>query len=117
MKPFFNNDPMPSEKNTSQTASKAWLLRNGNQPYNLGHTKRCGASTRAGGACLQPAMANGRCRLHGGLSTGAKTAEGKVRQQASVFKHGEYTKASKQRSREVRELMRHCKRSLEDWRL
>jgi hypothetical protein len=74
MKPFFNNDPMPSEKNNG----KVWVLRNGNQPYNLGHTKRCGAFTRAGGACLQPAMGNGRCRLHGGLSTGAKTPKGRA---------------------------------------
>lgn len=30
--------------------------------------KECGAKTRAGGKCKQPAMANGRCRLHGGKS-------------------------------------------------
>ncbi|MDF2972517.1 MAG: hypothetical protein K0R61_2967 [Microvirga sp.] len=26
--------------------------------------------------CCQPAMPNGRCRLHGGLSTGPRTPEG-----------------------------------------
>ncbi len=31
----------------------------------------CGAKTRSGGTCKQPAMPNGRCRLHGGKSTGA----------------------------------------------
>jgi len=30
--------------------------------------KFCGARTRAGGTCKQPAMKNGRCRLHGGKS-------------------------------------------------
>src|SRR5215218_3731776 len=28
----------------------------------------CGAKTRSGGECRQPAMANGRCRMHGGRS-------------------------------------------------
>ena len=28
----------------------------------------CGAKTRSGGSCRQPAMPNGRCRLHGGKS-------------------------------------------------
>ena len=29
--------------------------------------KRCGAKTRAGHPCGRYAMANGRCRLHGGV--------------------------------------------------
>jgi hypothetical protein len=32
---------------------------------------RCGARTRSGRSCRSPAMPNGRCRLHGGLSPGA----------------------------------------------
>ena len=37
---------------------------------------RCGAKTRRGTACQCPAnKKNGRCRLHGGASTGAKTQE------------------------------------------
>ncbi|MDO4657915.1 HGGxSTG domain-containing protein [Kingella sp. (in: b-proteobacteria)] len=31
----------------------------------------CGAKTRAGKPCQNVAMANGRCRMHGGKSTGA----------------------------------------------
>jgi hypothetical protein len=31
---------------------------------------RCGARTRRGDSCEGPAMANGRCRFHGGKSTG-----------------------------------------------
>lgn len=43
--------------------------------------KKCGAKARskANMPCLKPAMLNGRCRLHGGLSTGAKTKEGKLK--------------------------------------
>jgi hypothetical protein len=37
---------------------------------------RCGSRTRAGTPCRQAAMGNGRCRMHGGLSTGPRTAEG-----------------------------------------
>jgi hypothetical protein len=34
--------------------------------------RRCGAKTRAGGACQCPAIrGRNRCRLHGGRSTGA----------------------------------------------
>ena len=48
---------------------------------------KCEARTRSGGQCRAPAAwdkmldrpRNGRCRLHGGLSTGPKTDEGKRR--------------------------------------
>lgn len=33
---------------------------------------KCGAKTRAGTPCKNSAMANGRCRMHGGKSTGAR---------------------------------------------
>ena len=39
----------------------------------------CGARTRAGSPCLGKARANGRCRLHGGMSTGPRTGEGRRR--------------------------------------
>ena len=41
--------------------------------------RTCGARTRRGTPCRALGLANGRCRNHGGLSTGAKTAEGKAR--------------------------------------
>lgn len=38
----------------------------------------CGAKTRGGWPCKQRVLyANGRCKFHGGLSTGPKTEEGK----------------------------------------
>jgi len=42
-------------------------------------TPRCGAHARSTGeSCKAKAMENGRCRNHGGMSTGAKTEEGKA---------------------------------------
>lgn len=39
----------------------------------------CGAKTRAGGTCKAKAVpGKSRCRLHGGLSTGPKTATGRA---------------------------------------
>jgi hypothetical protein len=55
---------------------------------------RCGAKTRRGTACQCPAMKNGRCRLHGGLSTGPKTEEGRAR--CGNWKHGLYSKGAKE---------------------
>lgn len=42
----------------------------------------CGAKTRKGQACRCLALKNGRCRLHGGLSTGPKTKDGWARTHA-----------------------------------
>ncbi|MCG5073031.1 HGGxSTG domain-containing protein [Paraburkholderia tagetis] len=40
----------------------------------------CDARTRAGTPCRRLDLyANGRCKLHGGLSTGPRTTEGKAR--------------------------------------
>ena len=56
--------------------------------------QRCGARTRRGTACQKPPL-NGktRCRLHGGLSTGPRTAEGKARIAAAHWKHGRRSRA------------------------
>jgi hypothetical protein len=51
---------------------------------------RCGARTRAGCGCRAPAMANGRCRMHGGASTGPRTEEGRARLRAAHMTHGGY---------------------------
>ena len=51
--------------------------------------KRCGAMTRNAKACKSPAMKNGRCRMHGGKSTGAPRGERHGR-----YKHGVFTKES-----------------------
>lgn len=67
----------------------------------------CGAkSKRTGQPCRQPAMKNGRCRLHGGKSTGPKTPEGLAHAKKSNWKHGFYSAEAKEERREIRELFR-----------
>ena len=47
----------------------------------------CGAKTRAGTPCkLTSIYENGRCKFHGGLSTGPTTQEGKRRSALNGFK-------------------------------
>jgi hypothetical protein len=72
---------------TPQDRRRGWL-KNGNPPGDLTTAPRCGAKTRRGTSCQCPAMKNGRCRLHGGLSTGARTPEGIERIRRAVTKHG-----------------------------
>ena len=52
---------------------------------------RCEAKTRDGNSCRSPAMPNGRCRMHGGASTGPRTAEGLARIRKARTKHGRYS--------------------------
>jgi hypothetical protein len=66
---------------------RGWL-RHDNRPGDYAKAPRCGARTRSGGCCRQPAMKNGRCRMHGGLSTGPRTAEGLARSRRARWKHG-----------------------------
>jgi hypothetical protein len=62
----------------------------------------CGAKNRQGMPCGQKAVyLNGRCRFHGGLSTGPTTVEGKRRSIAAM--RAGY-KAWLDRTREAKEL-------------
>ena len=55
--------------------------------------KRCLAKTRRGTLCQKPAIkGKGRCQLHGGRSTGPKTAEGLKRLAELNTVHGQRTK-------------------------
>ena len=51
-------------------------------------------------------MANGRCRMHGGPSTGPRTPEGLERSRRSSWKHGHYSAEAKQVRREARQQYR-----------
>ena len=52
---------------------------------------RCGAKTRSGVLCAKfPMEGKRRYRLHGGLSTGPKTAAGREAISAANTKHGHY---------------------------
>ena len=56
--------------------------------------QRCGAKTRRGTHCQRPAnKRNGRCRLHGGQSSGPKTEEGRAKIAAVNTTTGQHTKA------------------------
>ena len=80
-------------------------LKNGAPAGNPTLAPRCGARTRAGIACLQPAMRNGRCRLHGGHSTGPRTEEGLRRLRAARTKHGFWDQESRAFRRSFAELL------------
>ena len=96
-------------------AKRGWL-RNGNPPGDFTKAKRCGArSKRSGNPCRQPAMKNGRCRLHGGLSTGPKTKEGLARSIAARLKHGAYSQTFKNEVREINQAIREANRFLKEF--
>lgn len=69
--------------------------KNGNSPGDFTKAPRCGAKTRKKYLCPQPAMKNGKCRFHGGKSTGPRTREGLERMRQSKLKHGKFTKEMK----------------------
>jgi len=81
--------PLPST--ASLSPDRRGRLKNGARPGDFLAAPRCGARTRCGASCRQPAMANGRCRMHGGLSTGPRTAAGRERCRRARLTHGGYS--------------------------
>jgi hypothetical protein len=72
---------------------------------------RCGAKKRRKGTpCGSPAMANGRCRIHGGLSTGPKTAKGIENIRRTHWKHGQRSAEAIRQRKEGMALRREIKR-------
>ena len=76
----------------------------------------CGAKTRSGEPCSKfPIKGKRRCRLHGGLSSGPKTAEGRARISAANTRHGKYRNWRAHREKEkyyfgeIRRIMREAK--------
>ncbi|HZF35445.1 MAG TPA: HGGxSTG domain-containing protein [Candidatus Angelobacter sp.] len=63
-------------------------LNNGNPGGDFLAAPRCGARTRGSCSCRQPAMANGRCRFHGGKSTGPRSEAGRARARSNRLVHG-----------------------------
>src|SRR5262249_8568558 len=92
--------PLPSV--ASLPPDRRGRLRNGARPGDFLAAPRCGARTRCGGSCRQPAMANGRCRMHGGLSTGPRTPEGRARCARARLTHGAYSAATRALNAEAR---------------
>ena len=104
--PESGEDPMNGGRGHTGCApvsrADSGRLRNGNPPGDLRKVRRCGAKNRRGLSCRSPAMANGRCRLHGGLSTGPRTAEGIAAIRRARTVHGYYSAvavADRRRSR------------------
>jgi hypothetical protein len=87
-------------------------LKNGNPAGDFLAAPRCGARTRCGGSCRQPAMPNGRCRLHGGLSTGPRTPDGLARSRRARWKHGARSAEVTALRREVRMRLRRVRTAL-----
>ena len=105
---------MKKNNNELHVKRQGWL-KNENPPGDFLAAPRCGAKTRKGQSCCQPAMKNGRCRLHGGKSTGPKTREGKERSRMSNYKHGYYSQSQKLQRKLLRKKLREYKQSLEEW--
>jgi hypothetical protein len=64
---------------------------------------RCGArSKRTGKPCRGAAMPNGRCKFHGGKSTGPRTPEGLARSRRANWKHGHFSREAKAERSRVR---------------
>jgi hypothetical protein len=85
--------PKKAETPHDCRSPRGWL-KYGNTPYDIKKVRRCGARNRRGTACGSPAMRNGRCRLHGGLSTGPKTAQGIQRIRRANTKHDFFSAAA-----------------------
>jgi hypothetical protein len=74
--------------------------------------RECGAKTRVSvmsGSCRRIAMLDGRCHLHGGKSTGAKTKAGKLRQKMASWKHGLRSKETIEYTKFLKELLNLCR--------
>jgi len=75
---------METQRNLMVEARKALALH-----------PQCGAKCKQrDGFCLNPAMKNGRCYMHGGSSTGP------------TQKHGQRSQAAKGRSKSIRQLLK-----------
>lgn len=61
-----------------------------NNPMHGAHRAICGALTRQRTPCKTSPMKNGRCRMHGGKSTGAPKGN------QNALKHGRYSDETKQ---------------------
>jgi hypothetical protein len=90
---------------SAQEDQRGWL-KHGNRPGDLSKAPRCGARNRKGNPCQCPAMPNGKCRLHGGLSTGPRTPEGIERIRQARTKHGRFSTVALAERRRVRESKR-----------
>lgn len=79
--------------------------------------RECRARTRVSNMstyCKRIAIPNGRCHLHGGKSTGAKTKAGKLRQKMASWKHGCRSKEAIEKAKALKKLLNSCFKRLEE---
>jgi len=80
------------------------------QPLAMHLSRRCLARCkRTGLPCQAPAMANGRCRMHGGKSTGAPKGN------KNALKHGMHTKEALMEKKVVREVIKQAQETLKQF--
>jgi hypothetical protein len=92
----MNNEPVERERIDRVRARLEALLKANAAP-------RCGArSKRTGKPCRAAAMPNGRCKVHGGKSTGPRTPEGLERNRRANWKHGHFSQEAKAERSRVR---------------
>jgi hypothetical protein len=99
--------------NEPHAKRRGWL-KNGNNPGDPSIAPRCGAKTRKGTPCKGPAMRNGRCRMHGGASTGPRTGPGLARSRRANSKHGRYSAKAKLEAKLLHKLLRECRERCRD---
>ena len=96
-----------------KNSPKSWLYG----PYWQGI--KCEARTRRGTLCQRPGNKfTGRCRLHGGHSTGPISKDGVARITTSKTIHGRFTKAEREKAKRRAEIGRMVMREvnvIEQW--
>ena len=79
-----------------------------NNPMQANIKELCGAKTKNGRPCSNAQMQNGRCRMHGGLSTGAPIGN------KNALKNGMFTKEAKKQRQEISAFLKECRTLLKD---
>jgi hypothetical protein len=72
------------------------------QRKRTGGNQQVTRSKRTGKPCRAAAMPNGRCKVHGGKSTGPRTPEGLERSKRANWKHGYFSREAKAERSRVR---------------
>lgn len=90
------------------------MKKNSEVPHD---SSTCGAKARTNDyrPCKLIPMANGRCHLHGGKSTGASTPEGRLIQKKASWKHGMRSKEAAAEAQIVRQMIKKSRTDLTNW--
>jgi hypothetical protein len=94
------------EKIKGQPHAKAWEM--------MWKFPRCQAKCRNQNSelCRNLAMANGRCRMQGGKSTGPKTQKGKNKNKTKNHKHGNYSSEALAEKKELQKAIKSYKHNI-----